>query len=163
MKVENIYKFEILNTKGQLVSLEKYKNKVLLIANTASECGFTGQFKDLETIYQKYKEQGFEVLGFPSNDFGGQEPLNGEELNEFCEINYGVTFQIFDKIHVKGNEQHALFKYLSDKKENGKINSTPKWNFQKYLIDRRGFVVNYYYSTTNPNSGKVQRAIEKLL
>lgn len=163
MEQKNIYSFTLKDIKGEEVSLEAYKGKVLLIVNTASKCGFTPQLLDLEELYQEYKEKGLEVLGFPSNDFGAQEPLEGEAIQEFCAINYGVSFKIFEKTHVKGEDQHELFQYLSNKNQNGVLNSTPKWNFHKYLVDRDGKLVDYYYSTTNPNGKKIRKAIETLL
>lgn len=158
-----IYQFSANTLQNKPVSLSEYKDKVILIVNTASECGFTKQYGGLEQLYQDYKEKGLVVLGFPSNDFGGQEPLEGKEIESFCSINYGVTFPIFEKSKVKGNEASDLFKFLSDKKQNGKVNISPKWNFQKYLINKNGEVVDYFLSTTTPSSGKIKRAIEKLL
>ncbi len=160
---KNIYQFTANSLQNKPIQLSEYKDKVILIVNTASECGFTPQYKDLEELYQTYKDQGFVVLGFPSNDFGGQEPLNGDEIESFCSINYGVSFQIFEKTTVKGKDASDLYKFLSDKKQNGSVNISPKWNFQKYLINRKGEVVDYFLSTTKPNSNKVKRAIEKLL
>lgn len=161
--MKSVHDFEVKNVAQQVVGLEKYKGKVLLIVNTASKCGFTPQFKDLEALYKDYKDKDFVILGFPSNQFQDQEPLEGKQLTEFCEINYGVTFPVFDKINVKGEEAHPLFKFLSNKSENGQINSTPKWNFHKYLVDKNGKVVDFYYTFTNPNSSKVRKAIDKLL
>lgn len=161
--MKNIHQFSVKDISGKEVSLEKYKDKVLLIVNTASQCGFTPQLKDMEALYKDYKDQGFEVLAFPSNDFSNQEPLEGEAIQQFCELKYKTSFPIFEKSHVKGNQQSELFQFLSSKKENGKINSIPKWNFHKYLIDKQGQVVDYYYSTTKPTSGKVKKAVEELL
>ena len=158
-----IYQFSANTLQNKPVSLSEYKDKVILIVNTASECGFTPQYKGLEELYQEYKDKGLVVLGFPSNDFGGQEPLEGKEIESFCSINYGVSFPIFEKTKVKGKEASDLFKFLSDKKQNGNVNISPKWNFQKYLINKNGEVVDYFLSTTTPNSGKIKRAIEKLL
>lgn len=160
---KSIYQFSVKNIKGQDTDLSTYKDQVILIVNTASECGFTPQYKGLEELYQKYKEQGFTILGFPSNDFGGQEPLKGNEITSFCEINYGVTFPLFEKTVVKGKNASELFQFLSSKKLNGSVNISPKWNFQKYLIDKEGHVYDYYLSTTKPSSKKIARAIEKLL
>jgi glutathione peroxidase len=159
----NVYQFTVKDLSGHEVSLNEYKGKVLLIVNTASECGFTPQYRELEDLYKTYRDRGFEILAFPSNDFGGQEPLEGEAIARFCENKYNVTFPIFEKIKVKGEFAHPLFKYLSDKKQNGKVGSSPKWNFHKYLVDRNGRVVDYYLSITNPTSSKVKKAIEKLL
>jgi glutathione peroxidase len=145
------------------VQLNMYKGKVLLIVNTASECGFTPQYEDLEAVYQLYKNKGFEVLAFPSNDFGGQEPLNGNEIQQFCSVKFHTTFPIFDKIHVKGKNANPLYSFLSNKSQNGNVNIAPKWNFQKYLIDKNGHVIDYYLSTTSPTSAKVKKAIEALL
>jgi len=158
-----IYQFSANTLQNKPVSLSEYKDKVILIVNTASECGFTPQYQGLEELYQEFKDKGLVVLGFPSNDFGGQEPLEGKEIETFCSINYGVSFPIFEKTKVKGKEASDLFKFLSDKKQNGNVNISPKWNFQKYLINKNGEVVDYFLSTTTPNSGKIKRAIEKLL
>lgn len=161
--MKSIHQFTVKDVTGSKVSLEKYKGKVLLIVNTASECGFTPQLKDLESLYQAYKGKGVEVLAFPSNDFGGQEPLDGSAIQQFCELNYKTSFPIFEKSHVKGTKQSELFQFLSSKKENGKVNSTPKWNFHKYLVNQDGQVIDYYYSITKPNSSKIKKAIDKLL
>lgn len=134
-----------------------------MIVNTASKCGFTPQFEKLEELHKEYKDKGFEVIGFPSNDFAGQEPNDASGAEEFCQLNYGVSFPIMEKVHVKGSEQHELFQFLSDKNKNGKVNSTPKWNFHKYLINKEGEVEDYYYTPTSPTSGKVKKKIEKLL
>lgn len=161
--MKTIHDFKAKEITGKEVDLSNYKGKVLLITNTASKCGLTPQYKDLENLYQEYKDKGFEILAFPSNQFMGQEPLEGEAIQEFCEVNYGVTFKVFDKVDVKGETQTPLFKYLSNKDENGKVNLSPKWNFQKYLIDKEGKVVDYFLPTTNPDSSKVKKAIEKIL
>jgi glutathione peroxidase len=161
--MKNIYNISVDEIGGKAKKLADYKGKVLLIVNTASKCGFTPQFEDLEALYQDYKDKEFEILGFPSNQFQDQEPLEGEALNEFCQINYGVTFKIFDKVEVKGDKAAPLFQYLSNKDLNGNINSTPKWNFHKFLVNKDGEVVDYFYTITNPNSRKVRKAIDKLL
>lgn len=160
---KSIHQFTVNNISGKPVSLLDYKGKVLLIVNTASECGFTPQYSDLEELYQLYKDRDFVVLGFPSNDFGGQEPLNGDEITSFCQVNHGVTFPLFEKSVVKGKNATPLFQFLSNKKQNGNVNISPKWNFQKYLIDKDGQVIDYYLSTTSPTSSKVKKAIEKLM
>jgi glutathione peroxidase len=161
--MESVHDAVVKEIGGKEKALSQYRGKVLLIVNTASKCGFTPQFKDLEALYQEYKDKDFEILGFPSNQFQNQEPLEGEQLSAFCELNYGVTFKIFDKIDVKGESADPLFQYLSNKDLNGQVNSTPKWNFHKYLVNKEGKVVDYFYSFTNPNSGKVRKAIDKLL
>ena len=160
---KTIYPFKVKLLNGTEKTLSDYKGKVLLIVNTASGCGFTPQLKDLQALRDEYAEQGFEVLGFPSNDFGKQEPLEGNAINEFCEVNFGVQFPMFEKIMVRGNQAHPLFKFLSEKKLNGHFNSSPKWNFHKYLINREGKLVDYFYSTTEPDSTKITKAIENLL
>ncbi len=160
---QSIHQFTVKDTKGNDVPLSQYKDKVVLIVNTASKCGFTPQLDAMTKLYKEYKDQGFELLAFPSNDFGGQEPLEGEALEQFCVLNYEADYPIFDKVHVKGSKATDLYKFLSSKKLNGKVNSTPKWNFHKYLIDKEGKVVDYYYSITSPTAGKVKKAIEKLL
>ena len=160
---KTIYDFKVKDVSGNEVDLADYKGKVLLIVNTASECGFTPQYKGMEEIRNEFKDSGFEVLAFPSNDFMGQEPLEGMEIQNFCERNYDTSFPVMEKVHVKGDDAHPLFKFLSDKKENGKVNSTPKWNFHKYLIDKDGNVIDYYYSITKPESSKVKKAVKKLI
>lgn len=158
-----IYSYEVNDLTGKTVPLSNYQGKILLIVNTASECGFTPQYSELENLYKEYKDKGFEILAFPSNDFGGQEPLQGQELKAFCEVKYKTTFPVFEKIKVKGEYAHPLYKYLSNKKLNGRVGVAPKWNFQKYLVNRKGEVVDYYLSMTSPTSNKVKRAIEKCL
>jgi glutathione peroxidase len=160
---KTIYPFKVKLLNGKEKTLSDYKGKVLLVVNTASGCGFTPQLQELQDLHQAYAEKGFEVLGFPSNDFGGQEPLDGAAINEFCEVNYGVQFPMFEKIMVRGKEAHPLFQFLSDKKLNGHLNSVPKWNFHKYLINKEGEVVDYFYSFTKPSSSKVKKKIQRLL
>lgn len=158
-----VYPFTVNDTSGNPVSLSDYEGKVLLIVNTASKCGFTPQLEGMESLYKEFKDQGFELLAFPSNDFAGQEPLEGEAIAQFCVTNYQASYPIFDKVHVKGKEATPLYQFLADKKKNGKVGIQPKWNFHKYLIDRQGKVVNYFFSFTTPTSKKIKRAIQKLL
>jgi len=158
-----VYPFKVRLINGTEKNLADYDGKVLLIVNTASGCGFTPQLKDLQQIRDEFSDQGFEILGFPSNDFGKQEPLDGKAINEFCEVNYGVQFPIFDKIMVRGKEAHPLFKFLADKKLNGNVTSTPRWNFHKYLINKKGEVVEYFFPFTKPTSSKVKKKIQRLL
>lgn len=160
---KNIYPFKAKLLSGKDKTLADFKGKVLLIVNTASGCGFTPQLKELQELRAEYADKGFEVLGFPSNDFGRQEPLEGDAINEFCEVNYGVQFPMFEKIMVRGEHAHPLFKFLSQKRLNGNLNSTPKWNFHKYLINKEGEVVDYFYSFTKPNSSKVKKKVLRLL
>lgn len=155
------FKAKLLNGKEQ--SLLDYSNKVLLIVNIASACGFTPQLKELQDLRAALGGLGFEVLGFPSNDFGEQEPLVGNEISQFCEIKYGVQFPVFEKINVRGEMAHPLYKFLSDKKLNGYSSATPRWNFHKYLINRSGELVDYFYPFTKPNSLKVKKKIQHLL
>lgn len=158
---KNAYDFEFkdLSTQNPL-PLNEFKGKVMLIVNTASRCGFTPQYAELEALYQTYKDKGFVVIGVPSNDFGGQEPGDEHEVAEFCEINYGVTFPMTTKEVVKGKNAHPF--YLWAKKEKGGF-SAPKWNFHKYLIDKKGNIIDYFYSTTSPQSKRVINEIEKAL
>lgn len=163
MQKENIYQFSVNTIDHQKVSLNDFKGKVLLIVNTASECGFTPQLEQLEILRKDFEGRNFEILAFPSNEFGQQEPLEGEEIFQFCTINYNTQFKIFDKITVRGENAHPLYAFLRDKNGNGKVSSIPRWNFHKYLINCKGEVVDYFYSFTKPNSNKIKKAIEKLL
>jgi glutathione peroxidase len=160
---QTVYPFKVKFLSGKEQNLSAYADKVLLIVNTASGCGFTPQLKELQDLRNEFVDSGFEVLGFPSNDFGGQEPLDAKGISEFCEVNYGVQFPVFEKVFVRGDAAHPLFKFLRDKKLNGKLNSTPKWNFHKYLINKKGEVVDYFYPFTKPNSSKVKKKIQRLL
>ena len=159
----SVHQFTVNDVHGNAVPLSKYKGKVLLIVNTASKCGFTPQLEDMTELYKEFREDGLEILAFPSNDFSDQEPLEGEDLEQFCVVNYDAEYPIFDKVHVKGPEANDLFRFLSSKEENGKVSSVPKWNFHKYLVDKKGQVVDYYYSTTSPTASRVKKAIQKLL
>lgn len=163
MDEQSIYRFSVKKLNGEEVNLSDYKNKVLLIVNTASQCGFTPQLKELETLRHEFEGQDFEILAFPSNDFGGQEPLDGSGIGKFCKINFGAHYPVFSKLKVKGRDAHPLFRFLGTKKENGNVQSTPLWNFHKYLIDRNGHVIDYYYPFTKPNSAKVKKKIGELL
>ncbi|MEJ5994211.1 glutathione peroxidase [Pedobacter sp. Du54] len=160
---QTIYPFKLKLLNGKDQTLSAYSGKVVLIVNIASGCGFTPQLKELQDLRAEFADQGFEVLGFPSNDFGNQEPLDGDEISEFCEINYGVQFPVFEKIMVRGEAAHPLFKFLMDKKLNGQFNSTPRWNFHKYLINRKGEVVDYFYPFTKPGSSRIKKKIQRLL
>ncbi|ATP59082.1 glutathione peroxidase [Pedobacter ginsengisoli] len=153
---KSIHQFKAKLINGSEKNLSDYKDKVLLVVNIASACGFAPQLKELQDLREEYSAQGFEVLGFPSNDFGRQEPLNGKEIDTFCEVNYGVKFPVFDKIMVRGAHAHPLFKFLTQK-------STPRWNFHKYLINKDGEVVDYFFPFTTPLSSKVKKKIQKLL
>lgn len=158
----SIYQFTVEKLDGEEVSLSDYKDKVLLIVNTASECGFTPQLKDLVALKDEFKGQDFEILAFPSNDFGGQEPREGQEIAAFCE-NVGANYPVFEKIRVRGPYAHPLYKFFADKKLNGKLKSIPKWNFHKFLIDKAGIVTDFFYPFTKPTSSKVKKRIARLL
>jgi len=159
MNIKSVHQFEVQRMNGEWVSLKEYDNKVLLIVNTATDCGFTPQLKDLETLRRSLDGEDFEILAFPSNDFGGQEPRDGIEIVQFCQSTYHIHFPIFDKTRVRGAHAHPLFKFLSDKKLNGHVGASPRWNFHKYLINRQGEVVDFFYPFTNPNSSKLKRRI----
>lgn len=159
----NIYDFNVLEFSGQSKSLEDFAGKVVLIVNTASRCYFRKQFKNLEKLYQEYKDQGFEILAFPSNDFLNQEPRTGRNLEIYCRVKERITFPVFKRIHVKGDYTDPLYKYLSSKEINGVVDSKPLWNFHKYLIDKNGQVVDFYFPFTSPTSDKIKDRIQELL
>ncbi len=162
MTDNSIYRFNVPLLNGLEKSLSAYKNKVLLIVNTASQCGLTPQMEDLVQLKKEFEGLDFEILAFPSNDFGGQEPLEGEGIIQFCE-NYGANFHTFDKIRVRGPYAHPLYQFLADKKQNGELSSKPRWNFHKYLIDRNGKVIDFFYPFTKPTSSKIKKRITRLL
>lgn len=157
---KDVYGFKVKTIDGQEIQLDQYKGKVMLIVNTASKCGFTPQYKGLQTIYDKYMDKGFVVLGFPCNQFGSQEPGNEESIGNFCEVNYGVTFPMFAKIEVNGEGADPLFKYLKQT-QSGLFGNSIKWNFTKFLIDKNGVPVKRYASITKPES--ISSDIEKQL
>lgn len=163
MNKKSVYQFTVQKLNGERMSLGIYEGKVLLVVNIASECGFTPQLKELEILRKDYEGEDFEILAFPSNDFGGQEPLEGFALGDFCEKNYGVSFPVFEKIRVRGDYAHPLYKFLSDKKLNGHVGASPRWNFHKYLINTRGETVDFFYPFTKPNSSRIKKRINKLL
>ncbi|SPB16580.1 glutathione peroxidase [Caballeronia novacaledonica] len=158
---EGIYGFSAETLDGAAVNLDIYRDKVLLIVNTASECGFTPQYKGLQEIYQRFAPRGFAVLGFPCNQFGKQEPGDAGQIGAFCEKNFGVTFPMFAKIEVNGANAHPLYKYLKDKEPGLLGIEAIKWNFTKFLVDRKGNVIKRYAPQTKPES--VADDIEKLL
>lgn len=161
--VKNIYNIEAQSISGETVTLEKYEGKTLLIVNTASKCGFTGQYDGLQKLYETYKSRGLVVLGFPSNDFMKQEPGSNEEIASFCKINYGVTFPMFGKISVKGDDQHPLYTYLTSKETNPEFGGKISWNFNKFLISTDGKVINRFGSRTKPDDKKLISALEGAL
>ena len=147
----SVYEFKVKNQKGEDFSLSEYKGKVLLIVNTATKCGFTKQYDELEELYEKYKEQGFEILDFPCNQFFKQAPGTAEEINQFCALRFGTQFPRFQKIDVNGANADPLFVYLCSQNEAGKVKRV-KWNFTKFLINRNGEFVGRFEPTSNPKS-----------
>jgi glutathione peroxidase len=155
---EDIYSITLKDIDGNLIELNSFKGKYLLFVNVASNCGFTKQYSDLEKLYQQYIND-LVVIALPCNQFGGQEPGSSEEIKQFCQKNYGVSFPIAEKIYVSGKNIHQIYSWLTDKEINGAFNSSVKWNFQKYLVSRDGELINYFYSTTNPLSKKITSII----
>lgn len=147
----SVYDYEVKDGEGQTVSMEKYQGKVLLIVNTATGCGFTPQYEGLQGLYDKYKEQGLEILDFPCNQFGNQAPGTQGEITDFCQLTYGVSFPIFEKVEVNGEKEEPLFTFLKSQKK-GVLGNKIKWNFTKFLVDRTGNVVERFAPTTEPKS-----------
>jgi glutathione peroxidase len=160
---KTIYDFNMKNIDGKAVPLSAYKGKVVLIVNVASLCGNTPQYKDIEAMYEKYKGQGLVVLGFPANNFMGQEPGSDEKIKTFCTTEYHVTFPMFSKISVKGSDMAPLYKFLTEKDQNGMIDAPIKWNFQKFLIGRDGKVVTSIGPKVSVNDADVVRQVEAAL
>ena len=156
----SIHQFRAKNIDGDEVSLSSFKGKKILIVNTASKCGFTPQYKDLEALYEKYKDKNFVIVGFPCNQFGNQEPGNSSDIKSFCTRNYGVTFPMMEKVDVKGNSICDIYNWLTSKDKNGVESSSVKWNFQKYMIDENGFLVGNVNSFKSPNCDKIVNWIE---
>jgi glutathione peroxidase len=156
----SIYEFKAKTISGEDISLKTHEGKVIIIVNTASKCGLTPQYEGLEWLYQTYKDKDLVILGFPCNQFGHQEPGNHDEISSFCTLNYGVSFPIMEKVDVNGDHAHPLFDYLK-KQAPGTLGKSIKWNFTKFLIDRKGNVINRYAPTTSPD--KMIKDIEKLL
>ena len=149
-----IYDIKINSLMGSAIELGDYKNKKILFVNVASKCGFTPQYEDLQKLYDEYNNQ-LMIIGVPCNQFGGQEPGNAEEIQTFCSKNYGVEFLITEKVDVKGDNQHPLYQWLTQKTLNGKMDSEVKWNFQKYLVDENGHLMDMFPSMTKPLSSKI--------
>ena len=162
MSDTSIYRFNVQKLNGEEISLSQYKTKVLLIVNTASQCGFTPQLKELVELKNAFAGKDFEILAFPSNDFGGQEPLEGEAIGEFCE-SYGANYPIFEKIRVRGPYADPLYQFFANKKENAVLSSVPRWNFHKFLINREGMVTDFFYPFTKPTTSKIKKKITRLL
>ncbi|MFN5704481.1 MAG: glutathione peroxidase [bacterium] len=151
---KSFYDFKMKSINGDIIDFSKYKGKKVLIVNTASECGYTKQYKDLEQLNKLHGDK-VVIIGFPSNNFGGQEPGSNEEIASFCQKNYGVSFQMYEKVDVTGKNACDLYKWLSDKSLNGWNDQSPKWNFNKYLIDENGQLVKYFASNINPMSEEI--------
>lgn len=158
--MSTIYTVEIKSLQNNPIVLSDFKGKYLLFVNVASKCGFTPQYKELEELHKTYKDQ-LVVIGIPCNQFGKQEPGSSAEIQEFCEVNYGVSFLITEKIDVKGINQHPLYTWLTSKRENGKKSSSVKWNFQKYLVSPQGNLIDYYFSITKPLSSKITKHLKQ--
>lgn len=156
----SVYRFKVMTIDGKEVSLEEYKGKVLLIVNVASKCGFTPQYKGLQALYQEFQDEGLVILGFPANNFGKQEPGSNEEIRSFCSTTYGVTFPMFAKISVAGEDIHPLYKFLTEKTD---FSGPITWNFNKFLVDRNGRVVEKYGSMTSPDAPKLREKVQLLL
>lgn len=150
----SLYNIKINSLQGNPIHFSDFQNKYILFVNVASKCGFTPQYEDLEKLQQEHKDN-LVVIGVPCNQFGNQEPGNATEIQEFCKVNYGVTFLMTEKIDVKGSHQHTLYNWLTSKSLNGVKSSSVKWNFQKYLVDRNGQLIDYYFSITKPTSSKI--------
>ncbi|MDP5460183.1 glutathione peroxidase [Alishewanella sp. SMS8] len=157
----SIYDFTVQDNQGQPIELSQYRDKVLLIVNTASKCGFTPQYKELEALYQQYHTQGLVILAFPCNQFGGQEPAGNSEIQQFCEINFGLSFPLMAKLNVNGPDTAPLFDYLKEHARGLLKSRAIKWNFTKFLVNKQGMVVKRYAPRTKPAS--IAPAIEELL
>jgi glutathione peroxidase len=159
-KAENIYQFTVTDLSGSEFKFSDLKGKKIMIVNTASKCGNTPQYEDLQNVYENYKDNNFVIVGFPANNFGKQEPGTDVEIAEFCKLNYGVTFPMMSKISVKGEDMNEVYKFLTQKDRNGYIDSEVTWNFQKYLIDANGQVVHVIEPKTLPNDDIILAWIE---
>ena len=157
--MSSVYNIKINNIDGSPIDLNTYRGKFILFVNVASECGFTGQYEDLQKLYDTYQDK-LMVIGVPCNQFGGQEPGSAETIQTFCKKNYGVTFLITEKVDVKGENQHPLYEWLTNKELNGVENTSVKWNFHKYLVEGNGQFLDYFYSITKPLSSKITRQIK---
>ncbi|MCC5930843.1 MAG: glutathione peroxidase [Cyclobacteriaceae bacterium] len=153
------YDFKLKTIEGEEIDFSRFKGQKVMIVNVASKCGYTPQYKDLQALHEKYGDK-VVILGFPANNFGSQEPGTNEEIMQFCSSNYGVSFQMFEKISVKGADMHPLYRWLTDKEKNGWNDQTPSWNFCKYLIDENGELIKFYASGINPMSDEVIQAIQ---
>ena len=155
VKKQTIYQFKVTDLYGKEFDFSTLKGKKLLIVNTASECGLTPQYKDLEAIYKKYKDKNFVIIGFPANNFGSQEPGSNEQIAKFCQMNYGVTFPMMSKISVKGKDIHEVYQFLTQKNKNGLQDSQVEWNFQKYLINEEGELIKVLSPSVLPTDAEI--------
>lgn len=160
MEKETIYQFKVTDLTGEEFDFSTLKGKKIMIVNTASECGLTPQYKDLEAIYEKYKDKNFVIVGFPANNFGSQEPGSDKEIATFCEKNYGVTFPMMSKIAVKGDDMHEVYQFLTKKSKNGLEDSEVQWNFQKYLLNEKGELEKVISPRTLPTDDEIIKWIE---
>ena len=156
----NVYNFSFNSIDGKKINLKEFKGKPILIVNTASLCGFTYQYSDIEALHKKYKQDGLIVIGIPSNDFGNQELSSNQKVRQFCTINFNISFLLAEITNIKGEKGHPFFKWIE--KEAGFL-AFPKWNFYKYLINKKGMLVKWYASTTKPNSSKVTKDIDEII
>ena len=154
-QTQSFYDFKVKTIDGSDFSLSSLKGKKVLVVNTASKCGYTPQYETLEAVYKQYGGEKFEIIGFPANNFLRQEPGTNEEIKEFCTKNYGVTFPMMEKISVKGKDIHPLYEWLTEKEKNGVMDAPIKWNFQKFMIDENGNIVDVAYSSEKPDSEKI--------
>ncbi len=159
----SVYDFTMKSIDGKDVKLNAYKGKVVMLVNVASKCGYTPQYEGLQKIYTQYKDQGFVILGFPANNFMGQEPGTNEEIKQFCSLKYGVTFPMFEKISVKGEDKHPLYKFLTEPATNPQFAGEITWNFNKFLIGKDGKIINRFSTKDKPEDEKVIQAIEQAL
>jgi glutathione peroxidase len=158
-KTSSIYDIKINTLQGKPLDFSRFRGKYILIVNVASKCGFTPQYKELQELYDSHRDS-LEIIGAPCNQFGQQEPGDDEAISQFCEVNYGVSFTITEKIEVKGNSQHPLYQWLTQARKNGHKNSSVKWNFQKYLINPEGQLIDFFYSMTSPKSIKIRKHLK---
>ena len=157
--MSTLYDIQINSLTGDSIHLSDFKGKKILFVNVASHCGFTPQYEDLQKLHEQYSDK-LVIIGVPCNQFGEQEPGSAEEIKTFCQKNYGVSFLIAEKVDVKGENQHPLYAWLTDKSLNGKESTSVKWNFQKYLVDENGHFIDYWYSTTSPLSKKITKHLQ---
>lgn len=158
-ELKPFYALKINSLTGKPIDFKDFEGKHVLLVNVASKCGFTSQYEDLQALYEKFQDR-LIVIGVPCNQFGGQEPGDAEAISSFCELNYGVSFLITEKVDVKGKNQHPVYEWLTEKSVNGVKDSKVKWNFQKYLVDTEGNLIDYFYSVTRPTSTKITKYLK---